>query len=115
MLTSDQKGMRRTTFVTAVSREGFKLEVAGQAQSVDWASIGSVIAGVIQAPSGALFILAIEFEIGQMVIVTESEPVWADLTVMIQQGLPGIDSFSVWGAKLATEPDVLTLYERPNF
>jgi hypothetical protein len=110
MLTSP--GLRRSTVVTAVSRRGLDLEVDGSARFVVWSSIGSVIAGMIGASSGGLFVLALEFEVDRMVIVAESERTWGDLTAILHIALPEIEPFSAWGARLAIAPDVLTLYER---
>ncbi len=110
MLTST--GPRRSTLVTAVSRQGLDLEVDGSARFVVWSAIGSVISGMIGAPTGEMFVLALEFEIGRMVLVTESERVWGNLTEILHIVLPEMEPFSAWGARLAIAPDVLTLYER---
>ncbi len=110
MLTST--GLRRSTLVTAVSRQGLDLEVDGSARFVVWSAIGSVIAGMIGGATGEMFVLAIEFEVERMVIVTESERSWAELTAILHIALPEIEPFSAWGERLAIAPDVLTLYER---
>ncbi len=112
MAISSPPGMRRSTLVTAVSEHGLDLEVDGGARFVFWSGISSVVAGVVGGGTGALFILALEFEADRMVIVVESEAAWSDLTALLHISIPEIAPFSVWGARLAVERDVLTLYER---
>ncbi len=112
MVIGGPPGMRRSTLVTAISEHGLDLEVDGVARFVSWSGINSVIAGVVGGKTGALFVLALEYEAERMVIVVETEAAWSDLTALLHISIPEIEPFSVWGARLAVEPDVLTLYER---
>lgn len=100
--------------ITGASRDGLRLAVDGAPRFVPWRHIESVLAGMIGAPAGVLFVLVVEYAANRTALIIETEPVWAELTEMLHIGLPDVEPFSAWGARLGVQPDVITLYKRAS-
>ncbi len=102
--------------VTAVSQAGLILAISGCEREVPWSTIGSVVAGVAVSGDGEMFVLALEVDDGEasrLFTVAETERIWPELTTMLPVGLPTIAPFEHWGAALADQSGIVTLYERP--